>query len=459
MAAQVKLVRRGDYSGDISSLSLFNYEDGFSLARNGWIQAAAGSDDRVIETLTLHVEASSHDDLASKLQALDDKIREYNWYNDAVECYGIWLRAQMTDESEARQAFVTNIRGEPGVSFYAPPVAPGNFMREGYTLTLERVSWWESVSTQAKQGLSVNCLGGTYDLTTGGYPLVVGTEPARIATTTFGGVSGGGGPLNEFWIGFRTDRFGAQANFVPVWECEDGTLANSTSSVVDATAHDGYKAQCTFSSEAILARATIAVEDVTNYHSDQRGEYNVLLRAKVGSDTTCHVRLLDGFTSTDDWRTQSRQVITSTSWLLYPLGTVKIPPARGRTGSSFLQKFALRIEADRTSGSGNLDMDCLILIPTAEGALHVEGGLVQYVSGDNRPIIVRVYQDDSAVGWGYSGTYPVRSTVVDRQNYALPTGACTMVLAGQRSAEQDKDDFVSVFFSIFSRFRTLRGAE
>jgi len=67
MAAQVKLVRRRDFSSDVSTLSLFNYEDGFSLTRDGWIQAVAGDDGgSVAEAMTLHVKGTSHEDLASK---------------------------------------------------------------------------------------------------------------------------------------------------------------------------------------------------------------------------------------------------------------------------------------------------------------------------------------------------------------------------------------------------------
>ena len=470
MAAQVKLVRRRDFGSDISSLSLFNYEDGFSLTRNGWIQAAAGGDDRVSEAMTLHVKASSHDDLAAKLGLLDDKIREVGWYNDAADLYSVWLRAQMPDESGARQALVTGMRCEPGVSFYAPPAAPGNWLREGYNLALERMPWWESTSSRVYGAVGVNCLGGTYDYTTyGGSPgAVAGNEPARIAHMALNGASGGGGPLDEFWIGFRTDRFGDRANFVPVWECELGSYSSPThydTELVDGVggvdASGGAKLKCTFDTQAGLKpRMTLAVEDITTNYIDQRGSYHVLCRARVtAAGTTCRVRLLDGFSSADDWRTQSRVIVSSEDWKLYALGTIIIPPSRGRSTSGFLRKFALRIEAERTAGSDDLEMDCFVPIPSAEGALHVKGGVVQYVLGDSRPVYVKMHPNGEIDGWAYTGGYPIKSVAPELTKYGLPIGAGLVVLAGQRETQHYLDDYVSLSLQIYNRWRTLRGIE
>lgn len=469
MAAQVKLVRRRDFGSDVSSLSFFNFEDGFGLPRDGWIQAAAGDADRVAEAMTLHVKGDSHDDLASKLELLDDKIREVGWYDDATERYGIWLRAQMPDETGARQVLVTDMRCRPTVSFYSPPVAPGNFLREGYDLALERMPYWEAISHTTFDTGSVNCTGGQTTYVTHDPPgEIYGNIPARIASLSFKGRSGGGGPLYEFWLGFRTDRFGARANFAPVWECKDGSLKNSTTSVFDddGTVYGDYKAECTFGSAVMLPRTTIAVEDVTSNYADQRGSFVVLLRAKVDSGTTCRVRLLDGFESIAamgidaQWRTQSRVTIDSTSWLLHPLGTVDIPPTGDCISSDSLSHAALCIEAERTGGSGSLHLNILIPIPQSEGALYAGGGAVQYsVPGDPRPITVRQYGDDRLAAWAYYQNTPVLTANVAPHKYGLPVGTGDVVLAGQRKTSHVLTDAVDVALQIYPRYRTLRGAE
>ena len=467
MAAQVKLVRRRDFGSDISSLSLFNYEDGFSLTRDGWIQAVARDGDmRTSEAMTLRVEASSHDDLASTLQALDDKLREVAWYNDAAERYGVWLRAQLPDETEARQALITQAGGEIGSPVLAPPLSPGNALRQ-YHLALERIPFWEATSHITFNVDYVNCTGGqAYYVTTDPPGEIYGDVPARLASLSFKGRSGGG-TLYEFWLGFRTDRFGVRGNFAPVWECEDGSLDNDTTSVADATAHGGYKAECTFDgSAAMLERATVAIEDVTTNYADQRGSFIVLLRAKVDSGTTCRVRLFDGFESTAalgvdaQWRSQQRVIVDSTSWLLHPLGTIDIPPSGDCILSDSLRHFALMVKAERTAGSDSLHLDSLILIPQGEGAVYAGGGGVQYsVPGDPRPIKIRHYADGPIAAWAYYQNMPIVTANVEPHKYGLPVGIGDLVLAGQGASSHTLTDAVDIELQIYPRYRTLRGAE
>lgn len=461
MAAVVKLVRRCDFIADISSLSLFNFEDGFSLTRDGWIQAAAGNGDRVSEAMTLHVKGSSHDDLASKLQSLDDKIREVRWYGDAAERYGVWLRAQIPDESGARQALVTGMRCEPSVSFYAPPAAPGNWLRAGYDLALERMPWWEASSHYMHIATTVACFGAMKN-----YGNVYGDIPSRIARTDFigspAGPTGGEDPLYEFWMGFRTDRFGDRTNFVPIWDVgqsSDSTPFNDTTSSADGTAYGGYKWTCSFGDVSELKRVTTALLGHTSDYADQRGEYVVLLRAKVGADTTCHVRLKDGFVHTSALRAHSRVKIDSTSWLLHPLGTITIPPSRGIVRADFLRQYGFELYASRTSGSNDLDMDCFVLIPRSEGFIHVSGGGVKYVLGDTKPIVVCVHPNNETDGWWYTLNMPYSSVTVEPEGYTLPVGAGALILAGQRETEHALTDYVTVQLSSYNCYRTLRGTQ
>ena len=157
MAAQVKLVRRRDFGSDISSLSLFNYEDGFSLTRDGWIQAVArDGDESVAEAMTLRVEASSHDDLASMLQLMDGKIEEVSWYDNAAERYGVWLRTQLPDEAHARQAlikeaggFVTDINGGKNYVYGRNILAANQSLHAEFLKKLKQSSKKETIKNKA----------------------------------------------------------------------------------------------------------------------------------------------------------------------------------------------------------------------------------------------------------------------------------------------------------------------
>ena len=460
MAAQVQLVRRIDFSvgGDTGSLSLYGDTAGISIARGGWMpRVAADGAHSVEEVLTLTISGSSHDDLASNIQALDDMIRRVpNYSVDVSEDEIVWLRAQLANESSPREAMILRARGELGASVMGPPVSPGNFVRE-YKLALERTPWWEpKVYTSYTFGTSggISTLGGIYE-----YGTVVGDVPARVGVMLFQGVNGGGGPLYEFWLGFRTNRFGTRGNFEPVWECEDGTGANSTTSGADATASDGNKMTCTFASEALLPRVTIKLDDVTANEADQRGSFIVLLRAKVGASTVGRARLLDSLSGASDWRTQSRVVIDSTSWYLYEMGTVDMPPVKNAyIPESFLQDYALRIEAERVSGSNDLDLDCLILIPKAEGAIHVSGGEVVFAPTFSE-MAITVHPNGMVTGTSYVGSVQNAKADPSPIKFGIPVGAGRLVVAGQRLASSDKADLVNVQSWFFPRWRTLRGAE
>jgi len=461
MAVQVALVRTHDFRPDVSSVSLLDYTDGFSLAYDGWQQVVASDgDDRVAEALTLHARGDDHDDLASILQALDDKIEETGWYENSAERYGVWLRAQLADETNSRQALVTAASLGP-MTLMARPASPGNFLRR-FSLALERMPWWESRLYYNYYGYNMNCTGGT-----SGYFTVHGHKPSRLARTiiegsTSGGPAPGDDPLYEFWVGFRTDRFGDLTNFVPVWDIgqsSDSVPYNDTTSVADGTAYGGYLWRCTFGDESLLRRVTMSMQSFTSDYADQRGEYTVLLRARVSAAaTTCHVQLKDGFEYTPALRAHSRVPITSESWLLHPLGTVRIPPSRGIVEAGFLRFYGFELFASRTAGSGNLDMDCLVLIPSAEGSIHVSGGGVKYILGDTRPIVVHVFPNGDSDGWWYTSNNPYATVAVEPNEYALPVGRCSLVMAGQRETEHSLNDYATVQLYAHRRYRTLRGA-
>jgi len=468
MTAQLKLVRRADLTNpiaDISSLSLFNYEDGFSLTRDGWHPAIAhDGDTSVAEVMTLHVKSDvGQDDLMSIIRALDVKLKEVDWYKHSIEKYGVWLRVQLPYESNAYQALLLNGDSEFTASLFAPPVSPGNFLHGGYGLAVERIPWWESPYNQIYSASTINCLGGM-----GSYGIVFGDFPSRIARTSFRGAAGGGtGDLYEFWMGFRTDRFGDQANFVPLWDLgqsNDSTPSNDTTSTGDATAQGGYKWLCTFGDESELERVSMALLSFTSNYNDQRGEYTVLLRAKVDASTVCHVRLKDGFIATSELRSQPRVKVDSTSWLLHPLGIITVPPSRGVLDASWLGQFGLELWASRTSGSGNLHMDCIILIPRGEGFIHVSGGAVKYWLGDRRPIEVRMFPEGGGSGWWYQqhqitgAIMPHTSVKIESENYTLPVGAGSLILAGQRETEHVLTDYIDVWLYNYQRYRTPRGA-
>lgn len=428
-------------------LDLLDYSQGFTLAYDGWTPSVPPGDSDnlvapVIETMIMRVKGDTADDLASKLQALDRKIEQARWYlSQLTQQNSAFLRVQLDGEFRPRIATVYSVHGAPRTHFFN--TKPCNFIVD-YRLTFRRMPYWEGSGTGSVRNIrppSTDSLGGINDF---GGP-IKGDVPGRIFFISLHEQSGG--PLYEYWVGFRTNRFGERGHFQPIWECEDGTLSNSTSTASDSAASGGSLARCTFGDASLLERVQIPVIDASpSWWQEQRGEFLVLLRAKVGSATTCRVRLSDGLSSSSVWRTGERVEVTSTDWLLHPLGTVWIPRTRS---INLFQQYTLRLEADRKSGSGNLDMDCFVLIPTAEGSIHASGGyVVNYttVEGANEGFIL-------------SGGQTVDFALVEPNNWAIPVGDGIFVLAAQRQASQVLTDTGKISLQCTYRWRHLRGTE
>jgi len=460
MTAQLKLVEIFNESQDLSNLSLFAYEDGYAIRRDGWVPGIAADDEStVIETISLAIKGDDHDDLATKIQTLDAYIRKVRDYNDNPTIgKGVYLRAQLPDETGERQALILDAQGRLGSTALGPPLSPGNFVRK-YTLTLERMPFWESseyVEYVPSGALAISLAGGKYDYTALAEGNLYGDVPARILAANLRANSVS--EIDEFWAGFRGTKFGNPAAFEARWECESGTLSNSTSQTSDGTASDGSKIQCTFSDESLLKRAIVAVNDITGSYTDgldYRGSYIVLLRAKVGTGTTCRVRMSYGLEESNNWAYRSRVGIDSTDWLLYPLGTVTFPivPLPYNT---FVASSAIRLDAERISGSNNLDMDCLVLIPYSEGAIHA---VMSDPADDVQTLLIQTLSNDYTFGYSFTARTSLEISTFGNWGWSAPPGDGRLIVAGQGDSHDIDAELEWLVLNMFERWRTLRGSE
>jgi hypothetical protein len=460
MAMQVSLVDGGVlWPTDVLTLRLDSNSAGISIL--DWVPKVGNDGDAYVdEVLTLLIAGSSHDDLASKVQALDNMVRLVEYARHHPQQRGIYLRCQLTNESGARQALVLAARRENGTALYGPPVSPGNIV-ESYKLVLRRTPWWEHLlGASTEKAALTTLIGGTHAVSS-----VPGDVPARIGIgLQFIGHVGGGGPITELWGGFRTARYGTVAKFVPVWELESGTNGTDATDSADVTASGGNCVTVSFATATMAARSvmtTVQAAGADNEH--QRGRFLVLLRAKVGASTTVRVRLSSGMVGATTWTTLPRVQITGTDWFFYPLGEVTLPPsgwndAEGITYAMY--SSALRIEAERTSGSNSLYLDCLVLVPVDEGFFHVSGIDVDAAATDFALIVQEAdgrilslsNSGDVAAGTpDTSGTHP--------GSFFVPVGASNLILVGQRAASSVLADHFEVLVAYVPRWAMLRGAE
>lgn len=451
MAPQLSLVRLEDLGADIDSLDLLS--GGFTPTN--WVQAIANEDDSsVSEVITLKIEGSSQDNLSSLVQSLDNKIKQANWHSDLSERYGVWLRAKMGNESLARQAMVIKARRSPVVPLFDAPAGANNIAR-AYQLGLDRTPWWEYAypypSTTNITGLST--LGGASTLA----ETIRGDVNARLVRLTISPV--GDAVLGKFWLGWKTNRFGSSANFVPVWPVRLGDESTDTSATADATAYDGNRITCTFATDATLVRRSlIFVGQVTANYQDQRGGYSVLMRAKMSDASVARARISHAYNVNVAQTLNSRQVISGTNWKLYEMGDVFIPSPKGLSGLS-LYNYTIQLEAERVSGSGDLHVDCYVFIPVDDASVRVD--TETNLSSTNT---LRVYQkaDERVEALAMTGDILViHSPNVSSRGWSLPSNDSSPVLifAAQSTATQDKDWTADLTYTYTPRWATLRGSE
>jgi len=462
MTTTIALVKRRDHEPDTSTLSLTGYTDGIEV--KDWPQAIAnGQDEAVTETMTLIVRGTTNDNLAQKVQVLDDYLIQAGRYNENMfEDVGIWLRAKMTSESGSRQAFILDAqRGPTPVLSYA--AQDQNYITE-YPLTLRRAAYWEAMyagglgASYTTSASGINATGGQWPFVTSGASNI-GDQPARLADVTITAGSGNG-TLTEMWIGFKSGRLssnGFSGSADCVWGLYLGDTYNDSASAADGTAKVSNRVRCTFAtSTCMISRVEIDMIEMGIGYSDIRGRHAVLLRAKCGdSSTTARVRLSVGAKS-GIWKSQpSRVSISGTSWDIYQVGVIENPDVVRRAHTS----FALRIEAERTAGTSYLDVDCLILIPCDEGFIHLDDLVLQVSEtveilmlpeGTNGAFNVLNVQNNAIIPTAQVvGGLPIHVNASD--SYAI--------VCGKRASSSVLTDEVKITVDVYPRWTTLRGTE
>lgn len=222
----------------------------------------------------------------------------------------------------------------------------------------------------------------------------------------------------------------------------------------------------------MASRSIITVGDVTTsaQRDDQRGRHLVLLRAKVDGTRTAYVRMDSGYSGDTNLRTGTRILVNSTSWYYYPLGYVTIPSTKMIEtealfgGAITFYNYGIKINAASAGGSGNLDMDCLVLVPQDDGAVYLNGAYIDYVSDDDTgsaSIHTDPFDRMYATGHPSDQDGKISKTLeVQFAKFALPNGADVVtVLAAQRASSQVLNDLLFVSIQGRFRWRTLRGAQ
>ena len=285
---------------------------------------------------------------------------------------------------------------------------------------------WENTSSTSVNKTSLSVTGGTASIGND-----VGTLNQRIERMT---IVANSVAKSKYWIGIRPTYKGV-ADFDPVWECEDGTnhLADTTDEA-DGGASGGNLVRIAFTSETVLTkRFSINIDDVigANDYTHFVGKYQILCRCKVdASGTQVRLQLRSGlFYSTDEVDTVVQDTIVDgqTEWNLIELGEVQFPPMGNRDdyADNKLKYATLGIWAERLSGSGTVDLDVFILMPSEH--LFTCTSLDQITSSGPEAYVTPLdnkYAVGSVAGFWGNAEY-------NMPNWEYPIGGGIMVTAAE----------------------------
>jgi len=450
-------------AAEVSAVNLL-YGAGYTLAQNGFNpQTATSEDERVIETITLDVEGTTTDLLASRLATLTDELRNVQrMAADPTSPFGAWLRRKLKDETNPLQAIIHDMRVDTRQHIFTPATERGNYVID-VVITLTRGPWeaTASMATITLPNLSSFCgAGNIYS--------ILGDAPARVVKALFRSGQPPSPTMGQLWAGIKAKEDLDLSKFLPVWELELGVMGTDTSVVADGNASGGNVARCTFAtvsglSERVAITNAMACGYDTTKYVHQRGNYVVLLRFKGGTSTSYRFRLdhgsrIPGIVEYITGNLVEQSTDSSSAYYVVNLGVARIPHVERGYMALNRGQFAFRMMAERVSGSGNLDMDCLGLIPlppqnTFGGFFYAcffstgdDGFYFRHYADDAKSVTTRQYSlhaDSEMLG----GIPPGDSQMV----------ACMTSETGVSLLTEHTDVTISAAFARYAS-RVLRGA-
>lgn len=465
----------GDGGNLVDSMDLLNFASGFELQEGGWIQQVpAGNNVTLIETLNFYVRAVSQDELAARLQRLDEWITRVNYYRSYAMRTAVWLRVTTTDETKPRQALITALQYSIDASAFGTLWADSKFVST-LTIVIERSAFWEEITPQT------DTLGNVDNYTLDTLAAVTGGDaPARIWTSSTNATAAD--RQNTLYLGYKNDRYFNPALFEPrrplgAYEAGAGTDATFAN---DATCMGGRRMRITFGTSTLVQRHSLPVKYLAAFdgvtitlstlaNDYVRGRYLCLMRAAAFvnlSAPTIRARIRVGYTSstTGDKIYPRSNTITSTDWRLYEMGVITLPQDRSSAHNTSLD-MAIKLDAELVVGDGFLYVDGYILIPL-DGAVkyYSDDGIISGVGALARNALIETNPTQEIYGYTIDGLNAVYdSSVIDPFDWGLPlaqTSPCVLVCA----ADSDSDEsLVSTGWdsaiSYIRRWRTLRGNE
>lgn len=447
----------------------------FTIYRDQWQTRFRG--DVVDEIMTI-VANDTDANIMTAEDAIDDAAEAVDAYlTNPLDKDPIWLYNTADGETDTKRSLILSISLEP-ISVKNVHQLLGGFGAYRKLIITHHPAYEDEDDPVAAVITHAYANGVGSNYIARAYPQI-GTLPARIRYMMLErAYSGAYGPFYRAWFGIREFLEG-YTQFKPIIDCEttvnggaavsgDGTDMTDTAL---AGTHNSYYARCSFGTEAMTKRVAMRLDNTGSTDTDHFiGRYLVLLRCRMSdASTVVGIRAWAGFYSTDDslYSPIGDEIYleNNSNWLHREVGEVQIPPFPLWGGSvpGSMDKFTIQIHAERISGSGYLDLDCIVLVPSRRLA-YVEGGYVQYNgASDYNPMWIYTTENDEIAAYAERSNYPANNVVVSLsgERWDMPVSAkgnnVIVVVAEQETSHIVSDVYESVIYTQ-KRWRTRRGS-
>jgi hypothetical protein len=445
------------------------------------------------ELIPVTVKGTSDDNFAAELQTFHLLQREAAQYRvDPQATTPVYYHQKLDGETGERRALVKSLSlqfaNEAGDWFAE---YPANTDGKKARLVVERHPYWEPTTARTFPTFSVpRALYFSYDYTAaggGGTPGahdIVGDVGARIEDLIFVNEAADGDAA-RFWCGFRSaSKHGTLANFVQVWELEDGTNTDGeVADAVDATASGGNNVTLTpagggtdWDDGDFHDVLRIDLNDVSVNESDQYGLFLWLLRAQATDDDVWEVQLRWGFSGTNEADLVQGNVVQVTdinAWEIYETDVMPIPLRNvheiptGVRSDSYDANYAIYLYARRTTASGGtLELDCLLPVPVDEGYVYIDS-FESTAAGSNVFTSVHTSPEDTQYAIASTNIVFFGLPAVSAHGFYLPVGDGRLYVVVAQEDGSDLTEGLGYMSyngsadagSYYERWASLRGAE
>jgi hypothetical protein len=325
---------------------------------------------------------------------------------------------------------------------------------------------------------------------------ISGDMPSRLRYMSF--APGGAYELGRLWIGIRSEqKVTNPERFALFWELEDGTQIDADCAAAitggnTASPHNGTGNDHIWIDDDRGGGSATDWDD-GDFHKAWKVQISQVagVEPSVGPDAEellgTHLLLMRAYVTAGTWEVQLRAghalnttdaeflqlwkvEIASTSWDIFEMGYLTLPLINNRAlADTFIDlddeiaSVDVQLWARRTSGSGDLYMDCIIPIPVDEGYLIVKDcfadATVEEIWFGQGPL-----PRDRLVGQVKTDTPASQTIQMPRSwNFALPPGDGRMMICWARSSTSvlgnQLTPSVGNHGTFFERWINLRGSE